>query len=361
MRICYLGWGDHVHVERWAGYFARLGHDVSVISDSKRGTYPPGVKQYLLQDIPKSERLRLRYLRYLLWKLKPDLVHVHWAHFASLLKGIWSGPLVITAWGSDIYCVDTEAPDHKQELIDALRSANIVTCDSVDLRHNIEELAGLSSDRVEVVQWGVDVELFTPASRPSTLDRTLGIEGRPVVLSPRHFLPLYDLGTIISGFRRVLDTVPNAVLLMKRYVSDAVYEQTIQEQIRRLNLRDSVFILDRVAYEQMPDFYRSGEVLVSLASSDATPMSMLEGMACRCVPIVSDLPSLREWIRNGWNGYIVAPGDSEAVATAITDVILHPELRQVYGDRNVELVMRQASQQANMAKMEKIYEKLLNS
>jgi L-malate glycosyltransferase len=361
MRICYLGWGDHVHVERWAGYFARLGHDVSVISVSKRGTYPRGVKQYLLQNIPKSQRLRLGYLRYLLWKVKPHLVHVHWAYFASLLKGIWSGPLVITAWGSDIYRIDTEAPDHKQELINALRTAEIITCDSADLAHNIEKLAGLPSDRIEVVQWGVDMGLFTPASRPTALDRTLGIVDRPVVLSPRSFLPIYNLGTIVSSFRRVLDVVPDAVLLMKRYESDAAYEQTIREQITHLDLQDSVFILDRVAYEQVPDFYRSGQVLISIALSDATPMSMLEGMACRCVPIVSDLPSLREWIRHGWNGYIVAPGDSAAVAKAITDVLLDPELRQVYGDRNVQLVTKQASQQANMKKMEKIYEKLSNS
>ena len=32
MKLCFVGWGDNGHLERWAGYFAQRGHDVSVIS-----------------------------------------------------------------------------------------------------------------------------------------------------------------------------------------------------------------------------------------------------------------------------------------------------------------------------------------
>ena len=40
MKICFLGWGDHIHVERWAACFACMGHDVSVISVTGRGLLP---------------------------------------------------------------------------------------------------------------------------------------------------------------------------------------------------------------------------------------------------------------------------------------------------------------------------------
>ena len=102
MKICFVGWGDHVHLERWAGYFANQGLEVSVISMSGPGDYPKGVSQYLLGLAQRGPRWKVLKLRYLLWKIKPDVVHVHWAHFANLLAKAWSGPLVVTAWGSDI-------------------------------------------------------------------------------------------------------------------------------------------------------------------------------------------------------------------------------------------------------------------
>jgi glycosyltransferase involved in cell wall biosynthesis len=244
----------------------------------------------------------------------------------------------------------------KENLVAGLRAAGAITCDSANLARNIEELAGLPSGRVAMIQWGVDTSIFTPpSSEPTALAVKLGVDGQPVVLSPRHFTPLYNLETVISGFRRVVDTIPNAILLMKRYSAEPEYELSIRKQIRELQLERSVYILERVEYDQMPEFYRTGKVLVSVPYSDATPMSMLEGMACGCVPIMSDLPSVREWVQDGWNGQIVSPRDADALARAIIRVLRNPDLARIYAKRNFDLVKQKASQKINMKKMERIY------
>lgn len=154
LRLCFVGWADHVHLERWAGHFAKLGHEVSIVSMSGTGNYPPGVRQYTLTPGAGTRRRRLQ-LRWLLWRIRPQLVHVHWAHFAPDARAVWSGPLAVTAWGSDIYLRRNFSDEAWHATLHALRTADLVTCDSDDLVTQIlGQFRSSSPPRVEVVQWG---------------------------------------------------------------------------------------------------------------------------------------------------------------------------------------------------------------
>ena len=187
----------------------------------------------------------------------------------------------------------------------------------------------------------------------------LGVSGRPVVFSPRSFRSLYNLESVVSAFASVLSQVPNAVLLMKNYNGDADYTHAIKKSIDDLGISESVRILDDIPYERMRDLYRISTVTVSVPLSDSTPMSVLEAMSCGSVPIVSDLPALREWVQDGWNGYLVPPRDAKHLAARIIDVLKHPEIAAEWARRNRKLVEEKANQAAHMGYMTDIYRKVL--
>jgi glycosyltransferase involved in cell wall biosynthesis len=366
MRICFVGWADSVHLERWAGYFACQGESVSVISFSGRGCYPAGVRQYPLQLKKRGMRWKELKMRYLLWRIKPDLVHVHWAGFAPRVARAWSGPLIVTAWGSDIYRV-TEGLPHSprwskgvtDELIKALNAAHAVTCDSEDLMERIKQLLGSRCKSVHLVQWGVDNKSFFPADPDPNLLSQLGIIGRSVIFSPRGFLPIYNHETILSAFAIVLSELPDAILVMKDYAGNADYQCAIQARINDLGLAHAIRMVGMVPYERMSDLYRLAAVTVSVPFSDATSMSVLEAMACGSVPIVSDLPSLRKWIRDGWNGYLVSPSDTHRLAQRIIFILRNSEWGAECARRNLKIIEERASQTAHMAHMRGIYRDVL--
>ncbi|HMF50122.1 MAG TPA: glycosyltransferase family 4 protein [Candidatus Saccharimonadales bacterium] len=359
MKICYVGWGDHVHLERWAGYFADQGFEVTVISMSGRGDYPGRVIQYPLGLARRGARWKVLKLRYLLWKIKPDVVHVHWAHFANLVASAWSGPLVVTVWGSEIWRLETHSRDAAESLTKGLDAADIVTCDSEDLSVRLKSLRKEGAGNVHVIQWGVNVKSFCPGAPDAILMAELGVSGRPVVFSPRSFRSLYNLESVVSAFASVLSQVPNAVLLMKNYNGNADYTQAIKQSIDDLGISESVRILDDIPYERMRDLYRISTVTVSVPLSDSTPMSVLEAMSCGSVPIVSDLPALREWVRDGWNGYLVPASDTNYLAAQIIDVLKHPEIAAEWARRNRKLVEEKANQAEHMGYMTDIYRKVL--
>ena len=111
---------------------------------------------------------------------------------------------------------------------------------------------------------------------------------------------------------------------------------------------------------QLADYYRAADVVVSVPNADTTPVSLLEAMACGATPVVSDLPSPCEWIRDGWNGFVVPVRDVDATATAIISAIQYPELTATFRTRNTEIVRRRADHNSEMARMESLYYTLVN-
>lgn len=360
MRITFLGWGDHIHTERWAGAVARLGNDVTVLSTTGKGRYPDGVRQATLGAGRGRYRLRTLALRWQLWRHRPDILHVHWVHFAPLaLAARWSGPLVITAWGSDIYQRERFSDADWQAAGTALRRADLVTCDSDDLAARIAADFAIPAERIVVVQWGVDTDLFTPATTPPGLLVESGFAGHPVILSPRNFAPIYNLETIVRAFARVHAAMPEVRLLLKRQKGDPQYNVLIESMLDQLRLRDSVRILEEVAYERMPEIYQSAQVTVSVPHTDAMPMAVLEAMASGSVPVVSDLPSLREWIVEGGNGALVPTTDDAALAERLLALLSDRDGLARMASANRALVEARYSQRMWMQRMQGHYERLL--
>ena len=162
MKLCFVGWGDHGHLERWAGYFAQRGHDVSVISVTGVGRFPAGVKQYALGFEKRGQRWKILRLRWLLAKIRPQIVHVHWAHFSYMVASASARPLVVTVWGSDVYRRSEQDQETVGQLYHGLQTARLITCDSFDQRTLLATFPGVDEEKVHVVQWGVDTSLFRP-------------------------------------------------------------------------------------------------------------------------------------------------------------------------------------------------------
>jgi glycosyltransferase involved in cell wall biosynthesis len=359
LRICFVGWGNHVHVERWAGYFARPGYEVSVISLSRLGRYPAGVRQFrmgLEARGPRWHRLRLRWL---LSRIRPDIVHVHWAHFGANVAAVWNGPLVITAWGSDIYLPDEFSAEDWRLLGPALKRAELLTCNASDLAEHIHRGFEIPRHRIEVVQWGVDTALFRPQG--PDLRSELGLEGREVVFSARNFSTLHNQETVVAAFALVRKRRPKAFLLMKYHRGEPDYLARIRAQIAELGLDADVRIVESVAYEEMPKLYRTADVMVSVPPSDATPTSLFEAMAAGVPCVVSDIAPLREWVRDGETGYLVDPVDPSAVASAIESVLEGGEAVSRIKASALQVVIERASQAAHMAAMAGLYDELVKS
>ena len=134
---------------------------------------------------------------------------------------------------------------------------------------------------------GVRMDVFHPPSRP--------VED-PIVINPR-------------GARAYVrnDVFFQAIpLVVAEKAGCEVHLRRLWPTIRRrpagctaLHLGDAVELLPSVPHADMADLFRRAQIMVSPSVHDGTPNSLLEAMACGCLPVAGDLESIREWITHG--------------------------------------------------------------
>ena len=90
--------------------------------------------------------------------------------------------------------------------------------------------------------------------------------------------------------------------------------------IHRLGLGDAVTVLGNVPQERLSDVYRAADVVVSIASSDSSPRSVWEALACGRPVVVSDLPWARDELASGGQALLAALS-ADDVAAAIIRVL----------------------------------------
>ena len=352
-RILMLGPVNHPHVEHLALAMRERGLDVTVAGDSEP-ELPPSVlpaagiavrpAPQALRRTPAGAAAHVRWIRALDRELRPDVVHAHWlcgyAAFAALAG---ASPLVAMAWGSDVLRAD------RLRLFAgriALRRSRIAMADSQALLERLVEL-GAPREATVLVNWGVDLDAFAPVNGAGPeLRRSLGLGTGPVVLSPRSLTPVYNPETILAAFALVAEARPGAELLLKHMGAGARFVDA-----------PGVRVIGHVPYERMAAYYQVADVCVSIPSSDSSPRSVWEAMACGCPVVVSDLPWVRELIAPGRDALVV-PIEPEAVAGAILRVLEDRELADSLSRRGRLLAEAHRDRRAEMDRLADVYRRL---
>jgi len=104
--------------------------------------------------------------------------------------------------------------------------------------------------------------------------------------------------------------------------------------VNMLNLQKSVNLLPSISQKKLWSLFHQSDISISLTSHDGTPNTLLEAMACGCLPIAGDIESLREWITPGVNGLLVELSKPQALAEAIITAIQNPAFRQKAATKN---------------------------
>jgi len=357
LRLLMLGTVNHPHVEHLALALSQRGFDVAVGGDVEP-TLPASVlPEAGIDPLPAPPRRRrtvpglvthVHWIRSLLQELRPDVVHAHWmpgfAFFAALAG---ASPLAAMAWGSDVYRANL-----RQEFVNryAVRRARLVMTDSAALLGRLEQL-GAPPERTVLINWGVDLDRFTPGPgdrRP--LREELGLGPGPLILSPRSLSPVYNIPTILETFARVGARIPASQLLVK-------HMSVNHAELPPAPHPGRVHLVGHVPYERMADYYRASDVCVSIASSDSSPRSAWEAMACGCPLVCSDLPWVHELIEHEKHALVV-PIEAGAVAEAIERVLTEPGLAERLRRNARELVERHRDREAEMDRLAETYQSL---
>jgi glycosyltransferase involved in cell wall biosynthesis len=356
LRLAFVA-SASIHSIRWMSYFARRGHVVRWFATSTADRELPGVTCEPLAAAAGGGRAwsvaaSVSGLRKGLARFAPDVVHAHYAGVPGVLASLaGTRPLVLTAWGSDVLFAGRR-PATGLPIRWALRRADLVTCDA---EHMAQALAGVGVQpgRIARINFGTDVDRFQPVPRDPALDARLDLPPGPRVISIRNLHPVYDLATLVRAIPVVLRSVPDATFIVGGTGPDA---PMLSRLATTLGVGGRVRFCGAIANEALPAYFAAADVYVSTARSDAgLAASTQEAMACSVAAVVTSSGENSNWIDDGVNGYVVAPGDAEALARRIAALLLDPALRRRMAAGGRALIAERSNHVIEMQKMEALY------
>lgn len=286
-----------------------------------------------------------------------DLIHVHWAIPTGLI-GVVAGkllrkPMIVSVHGSDLRMAMTGSPLLRKIFIHVCRKAIHVHSVSEVMRGEMKEL-GIPEAKISTWPMGVD-ETFWQRGK----SRKGRFSGDAVtVLSNRNLLPIYDVSSLIRAIPLVLEQEHRVRFLIAGEGSD---RGNLEGEARSLKVEASTQFVGRVPHHEMAELLAQADIYVSTSLSDGTSVSLLEALASGAFPVVTDIPSNREWIVDGENGFLVPAGNEGRLASQIIEAVRNRELVERAQERNYEIAEKMACWTGNIQKIVKLYERSLRA
>ncbi len=280
-----------------------------------------------------------------LWRLtgreRYDLLQAHWvipnAPVAVLVGTLRRIPVVISLHGSDVYIAEKVKPVGWVARWAFRRTAG-VTASSPDLMERAQRLgAPRGPGRAEVIPYGVDPTVFRQPDRPrAEIRQELGFEKEDLVLLCVGRL-VYKKGFeyAIRALPQVLESQPTALLVIG---GAGDLREELEKLARDLNISAKVHFTGPISHHRVPDYLAACEVFLlpsivdDSGNVDGLPNTLLEALAAGKAVVASKVAGVPLAVTDGETGRLVPQRDPAALASAITELLANPALRQKFGE-----------------------------
>jgi len=327
MKICVISPGV-IHAVPRTLAFSRYFNDVHFIDtagNADRGTLEAAGIHYYRPEHHRLSRIPFLNLLKLLKSIGPDVIVCHFCAGGHFFGAIAYGrcPVAGIVMGSDVLY---DRGDRKVSMLRrllirmGLRRTLYISAKSDYLRQRIRHLG--ASCPVTVNYWGADMQQFKPTDRTEARKK-LGLpESAPIIISPRTLSRLYSIDAIIDAMSLVVRTEPQALLVVFG-IEVSKYRDELEQQIITAGLQGNIQMIGVVKFDDVPDYYNAGDIVVSMAKTEGFPNSVLEVMCCRRPVLVGRLPQIEEILQNNLHCRMVEI-NSHDIAQSIVELIQNP-------------------------------------
>jgi glycosyltransferase involved in cell wall biosynthesis len=225
------------------------------------------------------------------------LVYTH-----ALKRHLKEIPLIVTLHGTDALGVAPRRDIIGMVVRWGIKAAKIVLCVSEDMTAVVRKL--LPDLDVRVAVNGFDDSLF----RVTETKRDLG------VLFVGLLLPVKNVHSLLRAHARVHEKTDAPLTI----VGHGPLREELEELSAELGIVDSVHFLGHKSRAEVASIMQRARVLALPSSSEGYPLVVVEALACGTPVVASRVGGIPEIITSDAAGTLVAPGDTESLAGALT-------------------------------------------
>lgn len=247
---------------------------------------------------------------------------------------------------------------HNKFLVDKVLSYARVIISPSEYFINESRFLGKYRDKIVVIPNGINLEEFNIPYTKEECRKKLGlpIEGE-MIFFIGDLLPYKGPDILVKAMRRIVEDVPDTELI---FAGKGMMRNELEKLSKKLGIEKNIKFEGFVEESLKPFYYRAADIfcLPSTASTESFGIVNLEAMACGIPIVASKIGGVPDVVKDGENGLLVHPGDSEALADAIIYLLENEEVREKMG-RNGRGKVEDYSWGGIAEETKKVYEKVI--
>lgn len=360
-RILFLADADSSHTMKWAIGLHERGLQIAIFSlrkcSSAWNENYPAIKiydadAYAKQKFGQSDASKVSYLKFtdavknIIAEFKPDIVHAHYATSYGLL-GVKTKfhPLIISAWGSDVFEFPEKSILHRYVVKRNLRKADAVFSTSEVMKKQIQNLG---RNDVAVTPFGIDLRTFKP--NPHRMFGDAKVVGTVKTLEQH-----YGIDLLIQSFAIVKSKYLKPLKLV--ICGDGSQRKALEQIAATSGCKDDIIFTGSIPQNDVPKYLNAFDVFANLSRRESFGVSILEAMACGIPVVASNADGPKEITENGRYASQVEVG--ETAAESILRLLENEDASSALAVEALEHVKRKYNWSHNLDEILKHYNKLI--
>jgi len=316
---------------------ALRGHDVRFISYERPFRLPEGRPGIQFHPVDIGDHELFKYPDYTLplsVKMAEvsrdhqlDILHVHYAvpHATaailalSMLESSERPRVVTTLHGTDTTLLGSH-PAYGPAIRHALEQSDAVTAVSTFLEVETRRLLHITRP-IDVIYNFVSP---TPPQRSRNESRAgLGIgEDEALLIHVSNLRSVKRIDLLLQAVALIKEPIRLLVLAGESFTP-------FEAEVRRLDLQGRIIVRERI--QNVEEYYSAADIGLVTSDSESFCLSILEGMFYECPSVSTRVGGIPEVIRSDSTGLLVDPGDAQALADRVGELIADRERRQAMG------------------------------
>jgi glycosyltransferase involved in cell wall biosynthesis len=209
------------------------------------------------------------------------------------------------------------------------------------------------AEKVNTIYNGVDCDRFAPQDA-SAIRRELNIASdAPVVGILAALRPEKNHELFLAGAKEIRQAIPAAQFIV---VGDGPKRPELEQLAAELGIADAVHFVG--SRSDIPALLSACDVVALTSHNEASPVSILEALACGKPVVASNVGSVRETVVDGETGRLFPAGDLAAFVDATVELLKSPAERQRLGAEGRRRVEASCSLDAMVRGYEQLIERI---
>lgn len=217
-----------------------------------------------------------------------------------------------------------------RELIEKylVKKSDAIICRNNRFKEKLIQKYNVPEPKINVITSGVKTNIFKPltSDEKEKIRQNLKLKNDDFVVGfvATHISYSKGADDLIEAFDKIGKEYLNAKLLLIGYDEIGIPKS------------DSIIHCGLVKREELSDYYNAMNIFVFPSRSEGAPKVVMEACACGIPVISTKVGGIPDLVKEGYNGFLVNPGDINAIVNHCKMLLNDVELRNIMGKKASE-------------------------